>query len=62
MAKTFTVQDFFKRFPDDNACLDHLMAVRYGETLECPKCGKEGRFTRIRKRMAYQCAWCSHAW
>ena len=38
MAKTFTVQDFFKRFPDDDACLDHLMAVRYGETLECQRC------------------------
>ena len=60
MAKTFTVQDFFKRFPDDDTCLDHLMKVRHGETLDCPKCGKEGRFTRIRKRMVYQCAWCSH--
>lgn len=60
MAKTFTVQDFFKRFPDDDACLDHLMKLRFGDTLDCPKCGKNGRFTRIRKMPAYQCAWCGH--
>ncbi|MBC8013364.1 MAG: hypothetical protein H7X74_04680, partial [Methyloceanibacter sp.] len=31
MAKTFTIQDFFSRFPTDADCLDHLMKVRYGE-------------------------------
>ena len=60
MTKTFTIQDFFKRFPDDTACLDHLMKLRYGDSLDCPKCGKHGRFTRIRKMPAYQCAWCGH--
>jgi transposase-like protein/predicted RNA-binding Zn-ribbon protein involved in translation (DUF1610 family) len=56
----FTVQDFFRRFPDDNTCLDHLMAIRYGETFDCPKCGKSGRFTRITKLPAYACPWCGH--
>jgi len=60
MAKTFTVQDFFKRFPADDACLDHLMKIRYGERLACPKCGKEGKFHRLRKLPAYECAWCGH--
>lgn len=59
-AKTFTVKDFFKRFPDDDACLEHLMKIRYGERLACPKCGKEGKFHRIRKIPAYECAWCGH--
>ena len=60
MAQTFTYLDFFKRFPDDDACLEHLMHVRYGEQLDCPKCGKTGKFHRVRKRPVYQCAWCGH--
>lgn len=60
MAKMFTVQDFFKRFPDDEACLNHLMQIRFGKTLACPKCGKHGKFSRIKKLPAYQCAWCGH--
>ncbi len=60
MAKQFSVQDFFKRFPDDDACLNHLMAIRFGHTLNCPKCGKMGKFSRIRKMPAFQCAWCGH--
>lgn len=60
MAKGFTITEFFRRFPDDDACLDHLMKVRYGETLDCPKCGKQGRFSRLRKLPAYACPWCGH--
>ena len=60
MAKTFTIHDFFQRFPDDDACLDHLMEVRYGTPIECPKCGKEGRFARLKKAPAYSCPWCGH--
>ncbi len=56
----YTVQHFFKRFPDDNACLIHLMNVRYGESLDCPKCGKHGRFTQLKKMPAFSCAWCGH--
>ena len=57
---SYSVQNFFRRYPTDNACLDHLMAVRYGETLACPKCRKEGKFSRLRKLPAYACPWCGH--
>ena len=60
MPNTFTFQQFIKKFPDDDACLNHLMVTRYGETLECPKCKKTGRFSRIKKMPAYACAWCGH--
>ncbi len=60
MAKTFTVQEFFKRFPDDDTCLDHLMKVRHGESVDCQKCGKRGKFHRVKKRPLYECAWCGH--
>lgn len=55
-----TVLDFMKKFPDDNACLDHLMATRYGETTKCPKCEKESKFSRITNQPAYVCSWCGH--
>ena len=49
MVKQLTVQGFFKTFPDDDACLDHLMQLRFGDELECPKCKKNGHFTKIKK-------------
>ena len=58
--KSFTLQQFNQRFPDDSACLDHLMKLRYGETLECPKCHKTGRFSRLASELAYSCQWCGH--
>ena len=60
MAKSFTVTEFFKRFPDDDSCLDHLMNTRYGRLMDCPKCGKSGKFSRIKNIPAYQCSWCAH--
>jgi len=55
-----TIVEFFKQFPDDDACLDYLMKHRHGEFIECEKCGKEGRWTRLKKMPAYACAWCGH--
>ncbi len=55
-----TVHEFFQRFPDDDTCLDHLMKVRYGESLYCPGCGCHGKFHRLRKRPVYSCQWCGH--
>jgi len=60
MTKPPTVQDFFRRFPDDDSCLEHLMQTRYGESLDCPKCGRHGKFHRRKKRPVYECQWCSH--
>lgn len=59
-SKPFTLNDFMKRFPDDAACLDHLMELRFGFTLQCTKCSKIGRFTRLVSELAYSCPWCGH--
>ena len=53
MSKTF-----FRQFPDDDACLSYLMTTYYGKTLDCPKCGKHGKFHRVTGQPAYECAWC----
>ena len=60
MASMFSVHDFMHRFDSDDACLDYLMKLRHGEMLDCPKCGKHGKFHRIRRHPAYKCAWCGY--
>ncbi len=60
MAKAPAVQDFFKKFPDDDACLEHLMELRFGNPLYCPKCGAEGQFAKLKKLPAYACPSCGH--
>ena len=60
MTKAVTVHDFLKRFPDDKACLEHLMTVRYGHRMLCPKCTREATFYKRAKRPAYSCEFCGH--
>ena len=60
MAKALTVQEFYKQFPDDDTCLQHLMGLRFGNPLYCPKCGAEGQFAKLKKVPAYACPTCGH--
>ena len=57
---TLTVTDFFRQFPTDDACLEHLWEVRFGDEVECPKCSKVGKFYRLSKEPAYSCPRCGH--
>ena len=57
---TLTVTDFFRKFPTDDACLEHLWQVRFGDSVECEKCGKVGKFHRLSKMPAYSCPRCGH--
>ena len=36
--KTTSFPDFNRRFPDDQACLDHIARARFGDPPRCPKC------------------------
>jgi transposase-like protein len=53
-----TVSQFFARFPDDEACLNHIMDVRFGTRHVCRACGKDSTFHRLQKRRAFACAAC----
>jgi len=59
MAKTMNIQEFFKQFPDDDACLDHLFRTRYGLEPACERCGEVGAFHRLANHPAYTCN-CGH--
>ena len=53
-----TVGEFFARFPDDEACLNHIMEVRYGMRHVCQACGVEGTFHKLTNRRAFSCSSC----
>jgi transposase-like protein len=57
MAK-LTVRQFFDRFPNNDACLQHVMDVRFGLRHVCRKCGVESTFHKLADRRAYSCAHC----
>lgn len=57
--KKLTVREFFKRFPDEETCLEHVMDVRFGLRHTCRKCGVvDATFHRLNDRKAYCCAHC----
>jgi len=60
MTKPTSVRDFFKQFPDDDACLKHLFDVRFGQGYKCPKCQREAKWYPIKAERAFSCQWCGH--
>jgi transposase-like protein len=60
VAKIPTYKQFLSQFPDDNACLEHLMRTRYGDRHDCGGCGKSAHYYRAKKRQAYACEYCGY--
>lgn len=55
----YTITDFRKQFPDDNACLDFLLDSRFGgKDSDCPKCHKKANWSHVEGRKSYACSWC----
>jgi transposase len=54
----FSVREFFAEFTDDDACLKHIMEVRYGLHHTCGHCGNEASFHKITGRHAFACSLC----
>lgn len=52
--------EFFRRYPDEAACLDALMRRRFGPRPLCPACGCAGPFAPVAGRTAWRCAVCRH--
>jgi len=56
----YSIADFRRDFPNDDACLDYLFLMRYGREFQCPGCHQKTRFYRIRLRKSYVCSRCGH--
>ena len=55
-----TLRQFQTRFPDEDACLEHLKMVRFGARHACGKCGKDAKFYRVKLRRSYECEHCGY--
>ncbi len=60
MPKPTTIQQFFKQFPDDDACLKHLFEVRFGQGHPCNRCKREAKWHPIAAERAFSCQWCGN--
>jgi transposase len=56
--KTYTIKDFEKQFPTDDACLDFLKNARWPKGVYCEKCQKITPHYRITGRKVYSCEFC----
>jgi transposase-like protein len=55
----YTISDFNRQFPTDDACVEHLKEQRFpnGITL-CPKCNEDRKLHRVKGRPVYACDEC----
>ncbi|MDO4988448.1 MAG: transposase [Synergistes sp.] len=51
--------EFINRFPDDDACREHLFKLRWPEGFRCPVCGHT-EYTKHGSRELYICKSCGH--
>jgi len=56
----YTIKEFNKQFPDDNACLEWLRQHRFPKMITCPVCEKPRQFHRVIKRKVYECDRCGY--
>jgi transposase len=55
----YTINDFNRQFPTDDACLEHLKEQRFpGGIAQCEKCQQEQKHHRINGRPVYACDVC----
>lgn len=59
--KTYSITQFRKDYPDEQACLDKIFQIRYSKLGACPSCGViDPKFKKISTRRCYQCAECGY--
>ena len=47
---------FQRRFPDEHACAEYLVALRWPEGFRCPGCGHDRRWALETKVWTFECA------
>lgn len=54
----YSLEDFNRDFPNDAACLDHLVAMIYPSGILCRNCGIPRKHHRLNARRALSCDYC----
>ncbi|MFH1994923.1 MAG: IS1595 family transposase, partial [Nitrospinota bacterium] len=58
--KRFTIRQFNKKYPNDDACLREVFEQRNKEAKVCPSCGKPFKFYRVTNRKCFACSCCGY--
>lgn len=58
--RKYTIAQFNKEFPDDDACLEYLRNKFYPKKIHCPICDKDAKFHRVTTRKVYECDYCGY--
>lgn len=58
--QSMTIEEFNRRFPDENSVLEWLRYKRYPAKIFCIKCQKPTKHHRISTRKVYGCDYCGH--
>lgn len=56
----YTIRDFDRDFPDDDACLDWLRECLYPAGIYCKVCQSVTKHHRVTSRRSYSCDRCGH--
>jgi transposase len=63
----YSLMEFMREFPDDDACLEYLWRARFapdGKTADCPKCERTGvafkKYATAQRRQTWTCTACGH--
>lgn len=56
----FTIKQFNKKYPNDDACLQEIFNSRFSDLKECLHCKKPFSFYKVKNRKCYACAFCGH--
>jgi len=58
--RKYTIAQFNKEFPDDDACLEWLRNYLYPKRIHCSTCNKPTKHHRIKTKKVYGCDYCGH--
>ncbi|MBA7589607.1 IS1595 family transposase ISSpo3 [subsurface metagenome] len=54
------IDDFNRRFPDDDACLEYLKNILYPDGIYCKNCKRVTKHHKLKSRPSYSCDYCGH--
>ena len=57
--KKYTIRDFDRQFPNDDACLDFIKNARWPNGVFCGQCQRITKHHRIANRKVYSCDFCA---
>ncbi len=58
MNDTFSLDQFFRRFKDDQSCLEEIKNLRWPSGVLCIECKKVTKYYKLEGRTSYSCEFC----